>query len=68
MIPIKEYYCENTPTLEEIQEARNMAIHEDCLVHLNWFVEYNGWNDRYVRKDTNIEKLNDELRHILYGI
>jgi hypothetical protein len=68
MIPIKEYYCNNTPSWEEIQEAHNMAVKEDCVVHLNWFVQYNGWNDRYIMKDTDIEKLNNSLRHIIYGI
>lgn len=68
MIPIKEYYCDNTPSLEEIQEAYNMAVNDNCVVHLNWFVQYNGWNDRYITKDTDIEKLNHNLRHIVYGI
>lgn len=68
MIPIKEYYCDNTPSWEEIQEAYNMAVNDNCVVHLNWFVQYNGWNDRYITKDTDIEKLNHNLRHIIYGI
>ena len=68
MIPIKEYYCEDTPTYEELKVAHDICIYEHCIVHLKWFIKYNGWNDRYVHKDTDIEKLNESLKHIIYGI
>lgn len=42
MIQIKDYYCESTPTYDELVQAKH------CIVHLKWFVEYSGWYDRYI--------------------
>ena len=68
MTPIKDYYCESTPTEEELKESLNIAINENCVVHLKWFVRYDGWYDRYIHKNTNIEEMNKQLRHIIYGM
>jgi len=68
MIPIKEFYTESTPTYEELKSAKELAINENCVVHLNWYVQYNGWNDRYIYQTTDIEEMNNRLRHIIYGM
>ncbi len=68
MIPIKYFYCDGTPTEEELKEAFKLANDENCVVCLKWFVQYNGWFERYVHKDTNIEEMNNRLRHIVYGM
>ena len=69
MIEVKEYYCgTSTPTLEYLKSARHTCIFNDCIVRLTWFIEYNGWNQRYITKDTDVEKLNEELDNIVYPI
>ena len=68
MIPIKVFYTESTPTKEELEESLKIAKIDDCVVQLKWFVQYSGWHDRYIHKDTDIEKRNEQLRHIIYGM
>ena len=68
MIPIKDFYTENTPTYEELKEAKEIAINENCVTHLKWFVKYSGWHDRYIYQNTDIEEVNNYLRHIVYGM
>lgn len=68
MIPIKYFYCDGTPLEEELKEALKLANDENCVVCLKWFVQYNGWLERYIHKDTNIEEMNNRLRHIVYGM
>ena len=40
MIPIKEFYTESTPTYEELKEAKEITVNENCIVHLKWFIQY----------------------------
>lgn len=68
MIPIKNFYCNSTPKEEELKEALQIATDENCVVCLKWFVKYNSWFDRYIHKDTDIEEMNNRLRHIVYGL
>lgn len=68
MTPLKSFVTNATPTWEELQEAKKIAEEEKCVVELKWFVKYNGWFNRYIYEDTDIEKMNEYLRHIIYGM
>lgn len=68
MKSIKEYYCDNTPTEEELKTSLNICKRHKCVVKLCWFIKYNGWNYQYICEDSDIEKINDSLRHVVYGL
>ena len=68
MKPIKEYYCDKTPTHDELLAAHNTCMMDNCIVKLCWYINFHGWEERYIFEDTDIEKLNDSLRHIVYGL
>ena len=68
MIELKSFVVDSTPKKEELEEAQKIAIEQNCIVELKWFVQYSGWHNRYINKDTDIEKLNEQLRHIIYGL
>ena len=67
MRPIKDFWCEYTPTDEEIKEAIKIASESDCVVILRWFVNYNGYYKRVITKETDFEKLKNGLPKI-YGM
>ena len=67
MRPIKDFWCDHTPTEDEVKEAIRIASESDCVVVLRWFVNYNGHYKRVITKDTNFEKLMNGLPRI-YGM
>ena len=65
---VKEYLCDNKkPSDEEIKECIEIANKEDCAVKLKWFYPYNGWHERYIKKDMTFEEVKDSLPKI-YGL
>ena len=68
MIPVKEFWTNGTPNHEELVAASEMAMKEDCVVRLKWFVQYDGWYERYVFWNTNIEEMENDLKNIVYGL
>lgn len=53
MREIKIYWCEDKPTLEDIEEAY-AKISEGFVVEIKWYVEYSGVYSRTIReKDVN---------------
>lgn len=67
MRPIKDYWCDNTPTDDEIKAAINIASKDDCVVILRWFVEYNGDYRRVITKDNTFEEVKASLPRV-YGM
>lgn len=72
MIKIEEYWCENVPSLSDIEEAFNQVKKNNVVVKINWFVKYNGCHDRIITKDiiegtTAKEYFEDCIPHV-YGI
>ena len=57
MKPIQDFWCDYTPTDEELKDAIRIASENDCVVILRWFVEYNGDYRRVITKDSDFEKL-----------
>lgn len=65
---VKEYLCDNTtPSDEEIKDCIRIAKEEDCVVKMKWFFPYNGWHERYIKKDMTFEEVNNGLPTV-YGI
>lgn len=65
---VKEYLCDNsTPSDEEVKDCIRIAKEEDCVVKMKWYFPYNGWNERYIKKDMTFEEVNDSLPTI-YGV
>ncbi len=47
--PIKTFYSETNPTYAIFEEAKQIAINEDCVVEVRWFPNiYEGWWHEYV--------------------
>ena len=65
--PIKEFWCNGHPSKDDLQECIEIANKEDCIIHLKWFIQYNGWNDRYIHPNSNLEEILDKLPKI-YGV
>jgi len=68
MIPIKEYFCENIPTEKEIKRAYEIANENMCMVNLKWFVSYNGWNERYIHPNSNLDEVMNSIKNTVYAI
>lgn len=65
---VKEYLCDNsTPSDEEVKDCIRIAKEEDCVVKMKWYFPYNGWHERYIKKDMTFEEVNDSLPTI-YGV
>lgn len=65
---VKEYLCNNsTPSDEEVKDCIRIAKEEDCVVKMKWYFPYNGWHERYIKKDMTFEEVNDSLPTI-YGV
>ena len=47
--PIKTFYSEINPTLSVFEEAKQIAIEEDCVVEVRWYPNFvAGWYHEYV--------------------
>lgn len=64
MIPIEQYWCEDKPTLEDIQYAYNQAF-RGIVIEIRWFVNYSGYYNTLVTpdvtKDMNAETYFNEM-------
>ena len=65
--PIKNFYAGNLPTIEDWQEAAQIAKDEDCVVVVWWLPsKWAGWYHEYVFEDSDPVKL-DEKTPKVYG-
>lgn len=58
MIPIEQYWCEDKPTLKDIQYAYNQAS-RGIVIEIRWFVNYSGHYNILVTPD-DIKDMNSE--------
>jgi len=65
--PVKEFISDSHPSKEDIQKCIDIADSEKCIIHLKWFIQYNGWNDRYIHPGAKLEEILDRLPKV-YGI
>lgn len=63
-----QYYVvpDNTvPSLEDVADAVQAAIDNDCIIELNWNMKYAGSFARYIYKtDDPTEVYNNRIPHI----
>jgi hypothetical protein len=53
MKEIRSFWCEDKPTLEDIEEAY-AKVSEGLVVEIHWYVDYSGIYSRTIRdKDVN---------------
>lgn len=64
---VKEFISDNHPSKEDLQKCIDIANSENCIIHLKWFIQYNGWNDRYIYPEDKLEEILDRLPKV-YGI
>ena len=65
--PVKEFIADRHPSKEDLQKCIDIADSENCIIHLKWFIQYNGWNDRYIHPGAKLEEILDRLPKV-YGI
>ncbi len=65
--PIKTFYSEINPTYSVFEEAKQIAIEEDCVVEVRWYPScYAGWYHEYVFADSDAVALADKVPKV-YG-
>lgn len=65
--PIKTFYSEINPTYSVFEEAKQIAIDEDCVVEVRWLPNILcGWYHEYVFSDSDTVALTDKVPKV-YG-
>ena len=65
--PIKTFYSEVNPTYVVFEEAKQMAIKEDCVVEVRWYPNcYAGWYHEYVFSNSDPSALAAKVPQV-YG-
>ncbi len=65
--PIKIFYVDSVPSLEDWYEAVNIAKEESCVVELRWMPNImTGYYHEYVFEDSDPVKI-DEKTPKIYG-
>ena len=65
--PIKTFYSNRVPSLDDWYEAVRMAKEEACVIEFRWLPSvYAGWYHEYVFEDSDPVKL-DEKTPKVYG-
>lgn len=65
--PIKVMYSNINPTYEIFEEAKQIAIDDDCVVEVRWLPNiYAGWHHEYVFANSDTLKLAEKVPQV-YG-
>lgn len=65
--PIKTFYSEINPTYEIFEEAKQIAIDEDCVVEVRWLPNIMcGWYHEYVSDKSDPTELAAKVPQV-YG-
>ena len=65
---IKIFYSEINPTYSVFEEAKQIALKEDCIVEVRWYPNcYAGWYHEYVFEDSDTATLAAKVPQI-YGV
>ena len=67
MKQIRSFWCDYTPTDDEVKEAIQIASDFNCVVILRWFIKYYGDYRRVITKDSDFEEVKRGLPRI-YGM
>ena len=66
--PIKTFYSEINPTYSVFEEAKQIAIDEDCVVEVRWYPNcYAGWYHEYVFMESSPADLDAKTPRV-YGV
>ena len=66
--PIKTFYSEINPTLSVFEEAKQIAIEEDCVVEVRWYPNcMTGWYHEYVFDKSDPAELAAKVPQV-YGL
>jgi hypothetical protein len=55
------------PSMEDCQEAVNIAVEHDCFVKMKWFFRHSGWYNRMIDPSMNATDIYDSLPKV-YGV
>ena len=65
--PIKTFYSETSPTYSVFEEAKQIAIDDDCVVEIRWLPNIiAGWYHEYVFSYSDIAELANKVPKV-YG-
>lgn len=72
MIPMKTFWCEDTPTVEDILAAYQ-EVQQGAVVMIYWAVSYDGLYHRVITEDTvkqfpNCQDYWDKCLPHIYGL
>lgn len=61
MTKMENYWCDNTPSSEEINEAIKLAKENKCFIILNWYKNYSGSYSVSIGEEDTLESVQDRL-------
>lgn len=65
--PIKTFYSEINPTYSVFEEAKQIAVNEDCVVEVRWLPNIIcGWYHEYVFSNSDTAELAAKVPQV-YG-
>jgi hypothetical protein len=65
--PIKTFYSKSNPTYATFEEAKQIAINEDCVVEVRWYPNMMaGWYHEYVFDNSDAVALTAKVPEV-YG-
>lgn len=68
LIPIKTYYAGALPEKQDLIDAKQMCVDENCVVELRWYPNYYaGWYYLYIMKDSNVDEMYENQVPKVYG-
>jgi hypothetical protein len=68
LLLLKNYYVPDIPTKEDLEEAKQICIKENCIIELRWCPNiYAGWYHEYVFEDSDPAELDAKTPKV-YGI
>jgi hypothetical protein len=69
LLLIKNYYVPDIPTKEDLEEAKQICIKENCAIELRWCPNiWAGWYHIYIYNNSNIDEVYDTQVPKVYGV
>jgi len=69
LIQIKNYYVEGIPSKEDLEQAKQICIEENCVIELSWCPSvYAGWHSVFIKQDSDIDYLYERKVPRVYGV
>ena len=69
LVLIKNYFIDHIPTKEDLVEAKQICINEDCVIDLKWCPSvFTGWQHVYVYKNSNIDNVYETQVPKVYAV